>query len=465
MNSGKTKKELLDDIRGLRLKLKEAERGRAFDALTGLPNRFILYDRLSQAILHARRKGNALALIFLSLDDLKLINDSFGVGIGDGLLIKSAAILGGCLRKSDTVARPGRDEFIVLLPEIAGEEDAIDVAKKILSVFEEPITIDSRPISAALRMGVSLYPQDGLEADDLLKNAYTAMNAAKGESESNFKFYSREMNARAIERMNLEASLRSAIQNGELILHYQPQVSLALNKITGMEALVRWQHPGGCLVEPCDFIPHAEKTGLIVQLGEQVLLEACRQQRRWQDAGIAPERIAVNVSARQFIHDDLIKTVSRTLHSTGIPPQSLEIELTESLVFHNSGENISKLLRLKDMGVNISIDDFGAGHSSLSYIRQFPVDRLKLVGQFVRSISLSKADHAIAKLIIDLSRHLGLRVIAEEVETEEQLEVLRSLGCDEVQGFLFGRPEPAEAISRMLTERNTARIIKYSNSP
>lgn len=451
----KTKEQLIEELSRLRLQLAEpAGAKKEFDKLTGLPNRIILFDRLSQVLLHARRYANIVAVVFLSLDNLKLINDNLGRDIGDHLLKESSERLKGCLRMSDTVARPGRDEFMILLPEITRRGDEIVVVEKILSAFETPFIIDSREIFINIKMGISRNPDDGLDADTLIKHSYTALNNAKKGGESNYKFFSPAMEAKAFERHTMENSLRNALKRSEFILHFQPQVALKTEQISGVEALVRWQHPEFGLVYPSKFIPLAEETGLIIKIGEWVLYTACEQQKSWQKAGIAPERIAVNMSACQFRQRHIIEDIDRVLRETGIDPNSLELELTESLIFHHEEETLTKLMKLRDMGVHISIDDFGSGYSSFNYLKQFPVSRLKIVGSFVSLIPTNRVDSAITKLIIDLAHLLGLKVVAEEVETEEQLKLLDSFGCDEVQGYFFSKPLPVESAIEMLSKKN-----------
>ncbi|MGD8351894.1 MAG: EAL domain-containing protein, partial [Nitrospirota bacterium] len=410
----KTKKDLIVELRGLRRQIKRGERGADYDPLTGLPGRIILYDRLSQALLHGGRRGRVVALMFLRIENLKMVNDTYGRSAGDVLIETCAERIGGCLRKSDTVGRPGRDEFIIMLPEISCPDDAMTIAEKLLKSLGDPVTVRDEDLFLNVNIGTSLFPGDGLDADTLLKNAYTALGST-GQTNT-YSFYSSAMNAKARERISLENSLRSALKKGEFIHHFQPQVDLSTGRIRGMEALLRWKRPGKGVVMPKDFIEPAEEIGLIVQLGEWSLYAACLQQKRWEEAGIAPGRMAVNVSARQFQSHDMKQTVSRILSETGLPPEHLELELTENILFQSEQGLIESLVDLKRMGVKVSIDDFGTGYSSLSYIRQFPVKKLKIVRSFVNSISINPIDLAIAKLIIDLSHTLGIRVVAEGVE-------------------------------------------------
>lgn len=451
----KTKEQLIEELSKLRLQLYDPKAAKVdYDPLTGLPNRVILFDRLSQVLIHVRRNNAGIvAVMFLSLDNLKLINDNFGRDVGDQLLKEGSERLRNCLRMSDTIARPGRDEFMILLAEISHPGDEITVAEKIMNAFESPFIIDNSEMFINAKIGISRYPDDGFDADTLIKHSYTALNNSKKEKGNNYKFFLPAMEAKAFERHAMENNLRLALKRNELVLHYQPQVCLKTEQITGMEALIRWQHPEFGLVSPSEFIPLAEETGLIVAIGDWVLYTACEQQKAWQKAGIAPERIAVNMSAQQFRQRHIIENIQKVLKETCLDPNSLEIELTESLIFHNEAENISKLLKLRDMGMHISIDDFGSGHSSFNYLKQFPINRLKIVGSFVNLISTNHIDSAIAKLIIDLAHLLSLKVVAEEVETDDQLKLLQTYGCDEGQGFLFSRPLPIESAVKTLSQK------------
>ncbi len=457
----KTKKELIAEIRKLRRQLKQKEAVGDYDPLTGLPTRFLLYDRLSQALLHAGRKGRVVAVLFLRLENLKAINDTYGRSTGDVILKSAVQRVTACVRKSDTVARPGRDELIILLPEITVPDDTMNISEKLLAAFGEAFRAGGNELFININIGISHSPDDGIDADTLLKNAYTALGHTSGESNS-FSYFSASMNARAREKISLENSLRHALKRGEFIHHYQPQVDLKTGKIIGTEALLRWRRPGGGLIMPGEFIPLAQEIGLIVQIGEWSMYTACLQQKRWQDAGIAPRRIAVNVSARQFHTQDMTQTIGKILKETGLSPGYLEIELTENILFQNEEGLIESLIRLKEMGVQVSIDDFGTGYSSLSYIKQFPIKKLKIVRSFVNSISINPIDSAIAKLIIDLSHTLNLRVLAEGVETVEQLSLLKTLNCDEVQGFYFYRPMEAEEVTKLLLKE---KALKKAGNP
>ncbi len=439
-DEGKTKKELITELNELRAKLRQRAARANFDLVTGLPNRTLLYDRLTQSLLQGRRTGKRVAVMFIRLDSLRVINQTFGSGTGDSILKETAGRLLDCLRKSDTVARPGRDEFIVLLPEIAVARDTIIVAEKILGALDEPFRRNNTDIYVNVNIGISYFPDDGIEASKVLKNAYTALEHSIKDGKNMYSFFSPIMNAEAQERIVLQNDLRKALRRKEFVLRYQPQIDVRSGNIVGVEALIRWRKPRQGIVMPGNFISAAEESGLIVPIGEWSLDAACRQYMKWLRRGIAPGRVAVNVSARQLMHGDLVSTVEKVLKRTGMPPECLDLEMTEKVVFQDDWSVWNVLTRLKDMGINISIDDFGTGYSSLSYLKQFPVKKLKIVRDFVTSISINPIDSAIAKLIVELSHTLNLRVIAEGVETRDQFNLLRSLGCDEVQGFLFYRP-------------------------
>ncbi len=424
-----------------------------YDALTELPNRNLSQDRLGQALSFARRHGRDLAVMFIDLDHFKNINDSLGHNIGDLLLKQVSARLAGCVREGDTVARQGGDEFVVILSEIAAEEDATVVARKILKAMVEPFTIEGHELYVTCSIGIALYPKDGEDGQTLLKNADAAMYRAKDLGRNNVQFYAAEMNAKAMERLTLENGLRHALERNEFVVHYQPQVDLRSGEITGMEALVRWQHPELGLISPARFIPVAEETGLIVPLGEWVLRTACEQNKTWQLAGLKPVSVAVNLSARQFKHQDLVQVVADILKETDLDPGYLELEMTEGLVMQNVEATIATLTRLKAMGVKLSIDDFGTGYSSLSYLKRFPIHTLKIDQSFVRNITTDPDDAVIAKTIISMAHDMQLKVIAEGVETEGQKSFLRLRHCDEMQGYLFSRPVPAGEFEVLLRER------------
>jgi diguanylate cyclase (GGDEF)-like protein len=421
-----------------------------YDCLTGLPSQALFFDRLSQALALARRYKKTAAIFFISLDNLKLINDTVGQSVGDLLLKTVAAAIAECLRKSDTVARPGRNEFMVLLPEVTLGEDASVVAQKILALKEAPFFVGRHDLFVSISIGISVYPNDGDGAVDLIKNAYTALQRARVARDSAYLFYSQEMNVRAFNRMKMENSLRFALRRNEFFLHYQPQVNLRTGTISGMEALVRWNSPDCGVVYPNDFIHIMEDTGLIVELGEWVLREACSQNRKWQAAGLRPVRVSVNLSPRQFHHDDVVKTVGRALAETGLDPAYLELELTENVFMRNTGSIREALTKLRAMGVHLSLDDFGTGYSSLSYLKHFPISRLKIVAPFISSGSLTDSEATIARAIVAMAHGLSIGVVAEGVEKVEDLEFIYSLKCDDVQGYIFGRAISAEEMTKAL---------------
>jgi len=419
------------------------------DTLTGLANRTILNDRTGLLIERAAREKSVVALLLLDLDRFKEINDSLGHGAGDELLRGMAARLTDLVRDSDTVARLGGDEFVVLV-EMEVADGAISIAQKILDALTIPFSIAGQEVFIGASIGISLYPKDGDSSEELLKNADVAMYRAKSRGRNRFRFYDENMNASSVERLSLETRLRHAVDNGELLLHYQPQVNLRSGEIIGAEALIRWQHPELGLVSPAKFIPLAEETGLIFPIGEWVMRTACAQIKAWQDAGVMTPTVAVNLSAHQFRQHHLVKMTTGVLLDTGIDGRYLELEMTESAVMEDADRVIRVLRELKEAGTTISIDDFGTGYSSLSYLKQFAIDKLKVDQSFVRDITQDPNDAAIVVAIITMAHSLGLNVIAEGVETEGQLEFLRSHGCDEMQGYFFSRPVPVGDFEQML---------------
>ena len=424
-----------------------------YDMLTGLPNRTLLLDRLSQAIAQAHRDGRLVAVLFLDLDRFKSINDTLGHLCGDLLLKAVAKRLLETVRESDSVARIGGDEFVIVLTAIAHEDDVSDIAGKILAALSAPVQLGNHEIFTTASIGISLFPMDGDDVHALLKNADVAMYKAKEQDRNNYQFFSIEMNIKVVERLMLETSMRKALDRSELSLRYQPQVDLSTGRLIGVEALIRWQHADLGRITTDTFIPLAEETGLILSIGEWVLSTACAQNRAWQDAGFAPFRVAVNLSARQFKQKNLVETIERILAESRLDPQYLELELTESTIMGNAEEAVHTLRRLKEMGISLAIDDFGTGYSSLSYLKYFSIDRLKVDRSFVRDISVNADDAAITTAVIAMGHSLNLKVIAEGVELEDQLDFLRSRGCDEVQGFLLSRPLRAEALTELLKMR------------
>jgi diguanylate cyclase (GGDEF)-like protein/PAS domain S-box-containing protein len=420
------------------------------DTLTNLPNRTLLMDRLSKAIETCHRNGTRLAVQFLDLDGFKHINDSLGHAIGDKVLQSVAERLLGCLRTSDTVARMGGDEFVVILSAIAHARDAGVKAKKILDVLSAPHTLDQYNVSISASIGVTTYPNDGQDAEILVKNADLAMYRAKEKGPNNYQFFERCMNVRAMERQWIEASLRHALEREEFVLHYQPKIDLKTGEITGVEALIRWQHPDRGLISPLEFISVAEDCGLMLPIGRWVLRESCKQAKAWQDAGLRPIEMAVNVSSVEFRSDDFLEGVKNILKDTGLEPRYLELELTESVLMRHVEFTAPALQKLKAMGVRLAIDDFGTGYSSLSYLKQFPIDTLKVDQSFMREIAAETDDATIVNAVINMSRGLKHRVIAEGVETTQQVGFLQAHGCDEAQGYYFSRPVPAAQFAKLL---------------
>jgi diguanylate cyclase (GGDEF)-like protein len=434
------------------------------DELTGLANRTLFGDRVAVAIAHARRAGTHSAVLFLDLDRFKNVNDSLGHSVGNLLLQAVAKRLRGATRAEDTVARLGGDEFVVFLPQVAHPEEAATVAANILDEFEQPFALSGHRLFASPSIGIAVFPQDGQDADALLKNADTAMYRAKARGRRTFCAYDRSMNDHAHERLALEGRLHTAIERGELRLYYQPKVHLASGQMTGMEALLRWEHPELGLLEPAEFISLAEDSGLIVPVGEWALHEACRQNQAWADAGLPPLVVAVNLSLRQFQQQQIEDVTARILRATRLDPALLELEVTESLATQDTDAVRATLLDLREMGVRCSIDDFGTGYSGLSQLMQFPIDKLKIDKSFVATIDGDR-EAPIVVAVVALARGLGLEVIAEGVETAEQLERLRELGCDEMQGYLFSRPLPPERFEELLRELPVAGTRLFPPQP
>ena len=420
------------------------------DFLTGLPNRMLLNDRIGQAIALARRHVKKAAVLFLDLDGFKHINDSLGHPVGDKLLQSFAKRLVDCIRGSDSVSRQGGDEFVVLLLDLEHAENAAVTARRMLEAVAKPHYIDHHDLHITASIGVSVYPDDALDAEALIKNADTAMYQAKENGRRSFQFFKPAMNARAVERQSIEESLRRALERREFALHYQPKVNLKTGAIIGAEALLRWRHPTRGPVSPADFIPVAEDCGLIFPIGAWVLHEACAQARAWIEAGLPPISMAVNVSAIEFRHEKFLEGLFATLDQTGFDPRSLELELTESVLMKHA-ESTAKILRsLRDSGIGVAVDDFGTGYSSLSYLQKFPVDAVKIDQSFVRQISTPGEDTTIVKAVIGMARGLKLRVIAEGVETLEEVAFLRAYRCEEAQGYYFSRPVPAQQFAMLL---------------
>jgi diguanylate cyclase (GGDEF)-like protein/PAS domain S-box-containing protein len=420
------------------------------DTLTNLPNRTLLQDRLTQAIATASRNDSRIAVLFLDLDGFKHINDSLGHGTGDRLLQSVARRLLAAVRTSDTVCRMGGDEFVILLSEVSHAGDAGVKAGKLLSALSAPFEMEQNTLRVTASVGVSTYPEDGQSAELLIRNADLAMYQAKEKGRSNYQFFEKGMNVRAVERQSIEEDLRFALERNEFVVHYQPKIDLKTGGITGVEALVRWRHPKRGLVGPLRFISVAEDCGLILLIGKWVLRESCRQAKAWQDAGLPPIEVAVNVSSVEFRNDDFPEGVATILRETGLEPCYLELELTESVLMQHAEFSVPLLKKLKAMGVRLAIDDFGTGYSSLSYLRQFPIDTLKVDQSFIHEINAETDEATIISAVINMGCRLKHRVIAEGVETAEQLAFLRAHGCDEGQGYYFGRPMPATQIAKLL---------------
>jgi diguanylate cyclase (GGDEF)-like protein/PAS domain S-box-containing protein len=441
---------VLRDATRTRAMTKEITYAAEHDFLTGLPNRIVLNGRISQAIAACLRDTSKAGLLFLDIDGFKHINDSLGHAVGDKLLESIARRLVLCVRGSDTVSRQGGDEFIVLLAKMNEHDGALISCKRLLAAVAEPHSIDGHDLHVTASIGISVYPDDGLDAETLIKNADTAMYQAKAGGRHGYKFFKPAMNVRAVERQSIEEGLRRAVERGEFVLHYQPKVNLGSGAITGMEALLRWQHPVRGLVSPAQFIPVAEDCGLILSIGAWVLQEACAQAKTWLDAGLPAAKMAVNVSGIEFQDLGFAKRIFRILEESGLPPTALEVELTESVLMKSSEHAVAILGALHARGVTLAIDDFGTGYSSLSYLRRFPIDVLKIDQSFIRQISRDVDDTAIVTAVIGLAKNLKLSVVAEGVETLEELDFLRAQRCDEVQGYYFSQPVPASVFEQLL---------------
>jgi diguanylate cyclase (GGDEF)-like protein len=414
------------------------------DSLTGLPNRMLLRDRMMQAVARSERTHARVALMFLDLDRFKQINDSLGHPVGDALLKAIAERLEGCMRESDTISRQGGDEFVIMLNDVRDMEAVARIAKKILEIMERPFQIDNHALITSFSIGIALFPDDGRDFDVLLRKADAAMYDAKGAGRNNLRFFTEQMNRRAVERMSLEMQLRQALEKGEFVLHYQPQLDLKRRAIVGTEALVRWNSPENGLVPPGKFIPVAEDSGIIVRLGEWVLREACRQAKAWQNAKLPLLTVAVNLSTIQFRQPNLVDTVIDALTFSGLDAHHLELELTESILLQDTKAMLDVVRRLKMLGLKLSIDDFGTGYSSLAYLKHFAIDKLKIDQSFVRDLLTDPDDAAIVQAIIQMARSLKLRTIAEGVESEALSNFLSRSHCDEIQGYWLARPMPAD---------------------
>ena len=424
-----------------------------YDLITGLPNRAFFQDQLERDISHARRQDETLALLFLDLDNFKVINDAFGHPAGDSLLKQVARRLSEVTRKDDMLARIGGDEFTILLTNTQSNQDTALVAEKILNCFVMPFNHEEMEVVVSASIGISTFPSDGEDALTLLKNADSAMYQAKQKGRNNFQFFTAEMNSRVQERLSLENDMRKALEQNEFILHYQPQVNLETGEIIACEALVRWQHPTQGLISPFTFIPVAEESGLIVPLGEWVMRAALTQLNEWHQAELPKIRMSVNLSAQQFGKHNLAHTVTTILNETGMDANCLELELTESMLMADVNSTIETLHTLRDMGIQLSIDDFGTGYSSMAYLKRFPIDKLKIDRSFVCDLTTDSEDAAIVTATIALGHSLNLTMVAEGVETEQQLGFLRTQGCEQIQGYYFSRPLPAEEFTVLLQSK------------
>ena len=457
-------------IAGIAIERKLAEERIQFmanhDALTGLPNRALLNDRLSQALLYAQRYDRWVTALFIDLDNFKLINDSLGHNAGDELLKGVGKRMVDCVRATDTVVRLGGDEFVIVLFDQPKDVNVISATvQKIRTAIAEPVRFGGHDLSVTSSVGVAIYPSDGPDAETLLANADAAMYRAKDVSRDNFQFYAPEMNVRVHEKFLLREELRNAVARSEFVLHYQPQVDLRTGRVFAVEALVRWNHPKLGIVPPVNFIPMAEETGLIVPIGDCVLREACRQNKAWQDAGLPPMVVSVNVSARQFREKNLVARVAGALKESGLEARYLELELTESLIMQDVELAVATMEELQGLGVQLSIDDFGTGYSSLSALKSYPVARLKIDKSFIAGLPTNDDDRAVASAVISLGQKLNLRVIAEGVETDAQAAFLRDNNCDEMQGYLFSKPIPAQEIAELLSAKSPRRITPEAKSP
>ncbi|HEX4510202.1 MAG TPA: EAL domain-containing protein [Burkholderiaceae bacterium] len=448
--------ELVARVDAERASARRIEHMAYHDALTGLPNRLQFSRVLEQSLLDARRARKQLAMMFIDLDRFKNINDTLGHEAGDALLKDVAVRLGAALRPSDRVARLGGDEFVVLVTEIDDDRAIATVARQVLATVAKPCRLGDQDFRVTASIGISVYPIDGLDEPTLMKHADIAMYQAKEDGRNAFVFYAEDLNHHSMERLAFESNLRHALEDRQLELHYQPKVDCKTGRVTGVEALLRWQHPDLGLVPPVKFISLAEETGLIVPIGRWVLRQACRQLMAWRMAGLPPLRMAVNLSGRQFADERLLEDVRAVLMETGLPPDSLEIEITETVLMADVRKTRAVLKAFRALDIRLSIDDFGTGYSSLSNLKRFPVDTIKVDRSFVRDLATSDDDKAIAHAIIAMGRTLGMSIVAEGVETDAQAAFLREQGCDEIQGFFYSRPVPPAELEQLLRAHPTA---------
>jgi len=435
------------------------------DLLTKLPNRALLHDRLSLAISQAQREDEKLAVMFLDLDRFKNINDSLGHMIGDELLQQVSLRLKDCIRAADTLARFGGDEFTLMLPKLQnGQEDASKLAEKITQTLKQPFIVDGHELYVSASIGIALYPKDGNDMNSLIKHADVAMYHVKGQGKNGYKFYSTEMNVPYIEKLSMDTGIHKALDNDEFKLVYQPQINLRTGEIVGVEALLRWDHPEHGSISPSEFIPFAEESGLIIDIGNWVLKTACMELSQWRNADLPEIRMSVNISSRQLAEDNIVKTIINTLQDYNVPGHCLELEITEHAIMSDMDSVIRKLKKLSAHNITIAIDDFGTGYSSLSYLHKLPIQTLKIDRTFLKESRINKGDNTIINTIVAMAKGLDLNVVAEGVESQAQLEYLRAIDCSEAQGFLFGKPLPPDVISQLLVQEPYATPDNHSGS-
>ena len=433
-----------------------------FDDLTGLPNRALFQDRLKQVLGHARRTGKLVAVHLIDLDHFKDINDTMGHDAGDALLKGIGERLLGCVRTSDTVARIGGDEFGVIQVEPNNADSIAILAQKLLKSLEQPFKIDGHDVHSNASIGITVFPDDAEKPEEILRNADMALYHGKGENRGTYNFFVTKMNDEVQRRRAIEDDMRAGLERGEFVLHYQPKLHIRSNRITGMEALIRWNHPQQGFMSPAEFIPVAERSKLIVPIGEWVLREACARNKAWTDAGLGPIKVAVNLSAVQIHETDLTATVRGVLEETGLDASQLELEITESLAMRNAEATIELFTELSEFGVSVSIDDFGTGYSSLSYLKDFPIQRIKIDKAFIDDIGSDENPGAIARAVTTIGHSFGMEITAEGVETEDQLTFLHSLDCDEIQGYYFSRPLPEDQLGEFLKNFEETEAIRLS---
>ncbi len=414
------------------------------DTLTNLPNRLLFADRLEQSVIRADRSHTSIALMLVDIDDFKLVNDSFGHDAGDKLIKAVGQLISRSLRRADTIARLGGDEFAVIIENIDGPEDAISIADNLTTILEHNVRLDDQETYTSASIGIAIYPDDGKDARTILKNADTAMFRAKENGRHCFQFFKPEMSVSAMERLDLENSLKAAFENDEFLIYYQPIINLQDNEIVGVEALLRWLHPDKGLIQPADFIPSAVESGLIIALGEWLIVSVCKQIRVWQDAGLKEQNVSINLAARQFKEQDLVAVFSKAIVESNIKATSLSVDVTERTLIDNEGEIETTLKKFRDMGIKVMLDDFGTGYASLAYLKEFPIDVVKIDREFVSGIPDNQQDSATVSAIAGITQGLKLDLLAEGVETEGQLSVLKSLGCQYGQGFFWSKALPGD---------------------